>query len=106
MAHPANETIIGRHIGTFHVSRKLIEQFGPELATFFGEQQIIPVRAECLFHCDAVEYTAYGVNFEPVPMGRMPYHYVLDVVTEDVADLDDPFKHHTTIKSMSFRRFN
>ena len=106
MSHPQPEQIIGHHIGTFFIPRWMIDQHGEKLIEFFAEQKILPVRAEGLFYRDGVEYTAYGVNFEAVPLGRIPYHYVLDCTLENIQDTEDPFKHSTIINEMSLRRFN
>lgn len=103
MTHPVDEQIIGWHVGVFSVPRSLIEGYPEALLDFFRQECIIPVKAEMDLYSDSVHYTALGKNFEPVPMGRLPYHYLFNAefTTEECGEV-----RHTIVKSISLRRFN
>ena len=99
MTHPVDEKIIGVHVGTFSVPRSFIENYPEALLDFFRQECIVPVKAEMDFYSDSVHYTALGKNFEMVPMGRIPYHYLFNATLEDA-------ENGTGVKAVTLRRFN
>ena len=56
-----------RRRGKFMVSRELLSEATPELVEFM--KNFLIIRAEMLFHTDAIEYIAISELFDPVKEG-------------------------------------
>ncbi len=71
-----------RRLGTFFVGSELLHDYPEFVATVLAGMVI--VRAEFIFHVDAIEYQAYSPRFEPAKFTTHPPRYRLDVKTEPV----------------------
>jgi hypothetical protein len=72
---PVEPTPITRRLGTFHLPLSVMrinpEKYLPLLS------RVIVVEAKYSFSFDAIEYTAFSNDFEPLPDGVQPKHYFL-----------------------------
>ena len=64
---------VTRRFGRFRVDLQTVVFKQDELRQLFG--QMVVVRAEQMFHCNAIEYTAMCDSFEPTPVGQEPRIY-------------------------------
>ncbi len=70
-----------RNIGKFRLSLIIIKENPEVVAQIFSILKIVPVRVECLFVSDAIEYTAIGERFVERPHGMIIPEYNL-IITQ------------------------
>jgi len=64
-----------KRYGRFSIDRRFIEDDPDKISNMFSELKIIVLRAEMLYHKDAIEYIAYSPFFDMVPDGYIPTEY-------------------------------
>lgn len=66
-----------QRLGRFTISLDLLRREPKAVQKVMGE--CIPVRAECLYHADCIEYMAISKHFRKVPPGKLvpEYHVTL-----------------------------
>lgn len=72
---------MNRKLGKFRISNRLIEK-DPELCRL-ALDGVIVVRAECLWHCDAIEYIGLHEDFAELPAGQIVPDYVAVITAGD-----------------------
>lgn len=73
-----NRLIDGRQLGRFRVSLLALEYMLSE-AVLSAMSNFLIVRAETLYHMNAIEYVAYSDLFEPVEEGCEPPLYLVEI---------------------------
>jgi hypothetical protein len=70
---------MNKRIGVFELQRTMLENDFALVVEAFYQLQIVSVRAEMMYHRDAIEYTAISPAFREVALGERPPRYLLIV---------------------------
>ena len=64
-------------VGRFRILRELVER--DEFADALSFLRFVPVRTECLYHSDEIEYQGYCEHFDEIPAGEIIPLYVIKI---------------------------
>lgn len=80
-----------RRVGSFEVAQWYIEKMPREVAEVFASLRVLVVRAEALFHVNAISYTAISPSFEIVNEGEVTPVYDLEITKNADGSLHGKF---------------
>jgi len=70
---------IDKRIGKFSITQDLIKENPEAVIELFCSLKAIVIRAECLFHLNAIEYIAISKKFKKLKYGSKIPNYVLEL---------------------------
>jgi len=76
-----------KRIGKFEVSRQMVFEEPDNVAKVFTEIKCVPVRAECMFARDVIEYIAISEKFDKIGTGQVPPEYALTIHQDDKGNI-------------------
>jgi hypothetical protein len=74
---------MNNRFGVFEITRYFIEEQPESVVDMFSKLKMIVVRAEMLYHKNAIEYTAMSPFFEKLEMGYVTPFYKIEVVAKE-----------------------
>lgn len=77
-----------RNLGTFEISRPLIERDPEKVAEMLALMKFVPVRVEALFAQDSIEYTGISLKFPVVRANRKIPRYHLRITESKAGNIE------------------
>lgn len=77
-----------RRLGKFKISTGMLLDDLATAVQVFKMLEIVPMRAECMFHLESVEYIAFSNRFEEISYLDEPPEYKLKITKSEAGNVE------------------